>query len=169
MYSLIFIIPLLIYFYRNIYNISCYNLVSPKLQADQWKIYPTAVVRWTKIYEMFKSGEYKPYAEEINPKTGRQKIIDLILHVKSMVFPWIRLNRVIRDIPNSEIYGGNSNVCLRQHLLKLLKDEGKQCMCIRCREIKTRKLDTNNIHLTIRKYNDNNANEYFISYESKDR
>ena len=33
----------------------------------------------------------------------------------------IRLNRVIRDIPNSEIYGGNSNISLRDHLQKNFK------------------------------------------------
>lgn len=164
--GLLFLI--IFWFYYPKYKIYNYNLVAPKLQADQWKIYPTEVVRWTKIYDLYFNGKYKPYAEDINPLTGRKKIIDLLIDVKSKVFPWIRLNRVIRDIPNTEIFGGNSNISMRDELQRLLKEEGKKCDCIRCREIKNRKLDKNNIKLVIRKYNDNQADEYFISYESKD-
>ena len=158
-----------IYIYSPKYEINNYDLISPKLQADQWKIYPTEVVRWTKIYDLYFSGKYKPYAEEINPDTGRKKIVDLLVNAKSKVFPWIRLNRVIRDIPNTEIYGGNSNISMRDYLKTVLKQQGKTCDCIRCREIKNKKLNKDNIKLVIRKYNDNNADEYFISYESKDK
>ena len=95
--------------------------------------------------------------------------MDLLVNAKSKVFPWIRLNRVIRDIPNTEIYGGNSNISMRDYLKTVLKQQGKTCDCIRCREIKNKKLNKDNIKLVIRKYNDNNADEYFISYESKDK
>ena len=127
-----------------------YNLESNDLQADQWKIYPTEVTRWTKIYDMYQNGEYKPYAEE-KQENGRNKIINLILNVKENVFPWIRLNRVIRDIPDEEIYGGNLCTNLRQHLHQMLKDEGKYCKCIRCREVKDSKMDINNTKLIIKK------------------
>ena len=142
-----------------------YKLESNDLQADQWKIYPTEVTRWTKIYDMFQNGEYKPYAEE-KQENGRNKIVNLILNVKKNVFPWIRLNRVIRDIPDEEIYGGNLCTNLRQHLHKMLKDDGDYCKCIRCREVKDSKINLNNLKLMIRKFNDNEGNEYFISFES---
>ena len=152
--------------YKN--DITEYKLTSPKLQADQWKIYPTEVTRWTKIYDMFNEGTYKPYAEEINPDTGNKKIIDLLINIKQQVFPWIRLNRVIRDIPSHQIYGGNKVISLRQNLQNKMKAEGKVCRCIRCREIKGKKINLNDVKLKIRKYNDNNADEYFISFESLD-
>lgn len=91
----------------------------------------------------------------------------MILHAKKKVYPWIRLNRVIRDIPTTEIYGGNMNTSLRQLLQKKLKDEGNSCKCIRCREVKYRKINPKDVKLMIRKYNDSNADEYFISFESK--
>ena len=149
-------------------NIYEYNLRSPELQADQWKIYPTEVTRWTKIYDMFHGGSYKPYADDINQKTGNKKIIDLLIHIKQNVFPWIRLNRIIRDIPISEIFGGNSVISLRQDIHRKMKNEGKVCRCIRCREIRGRKIDLNDIKLIIRKYNGIDSDEYFISFESKD-
>ena len=156
------------HFINSDYDIINYKLTEPELQADQWKIYPTEVVRWTKIYDLFFSGEYKPYAEEINPETGNKKIVDLILHAKTNVYPWIRLNRVIRDIPTTEIYGGNQNISLRGQLQQELIRRGTPCKCIRCREIKTRKIDPENIRLMVRKYEDSRADEYFISYESLD-
>ena len=149
-------------------NYIIYELTHPELQADQWKIYPTEVTRWTQIFDWYKDGIYKPYAEEKNPDDKYNKLITLILHVKKNVFPWIRLNRVIRDIPESEIFGGNSCTNLRQHLHKILKDNGEICKCLRCREVKNRTIDTNNIKEVIRQYNDIDATEYFISMESYD-
>ena len=148
-------------------NFVVYDLKYPELQADQWKIYPTEVTRWTKIKEWYDTGKYVPYSEEID-NNGRKKIINLILHIKENVFPWIRFNRVIRDFPESEIYGGNSCMNLRQQLHDILKSEGKYCKCIRCREVKNKKVDINDIKLIIRKYNSSEGFEYFISYESKD-
>lgn len=156
-----------LYFINKNKNFIEYDLISNNLQADQWKIYPTEVTRWTKIYDMFNSKEYKPYAEEIQ-SNGRNKIINLILHVKKNVFPWIRLNRVIRDIPDNEIYGGNLCTNLRQHLHSILKKENEFCKCIRCREVKNNKMDLTKVKKLIRKYNDNEGDEYFISFESLD-
>ena len=31
-------------------NFVTYDLIHPELQADQWKIYPTEVTRWTKDF-----------------------------------------------------------------------------------------------------------------------
>lgn len=147
-------------------NIIEYELEYPELQADQWKIYPTEVTRWTKIFTMFKDGIYKPYSENINKDTGNKYIEDLLLYVKKKVFPWIRLNRIIRDIPNHEIYGGNNNTSLRQLLQLKLKKQGYNCKCIRCKEVKTREIK--DYKLCIRKYNGYKSDEYFISYETTD-
>ena len=37
------------------------SLYDEKLQVDQYKIYPTAVVPWTKIKTWYDNGEYVPY------------------------------------------------------------------------------------------------------------
>ena len=83
-----------------------YNLKHPELQADQLKIYPCSVVDWTKIKEWYNNGTYKPYSE------NEEDLIRVIVYIKQNIFPWIRLNRIIRDIPNSNIIGGNKNVNL---------------------------------------------------------
>ena len=64
-WSLIFLIHKLLLFYVVFINIIIihiilnYKLTEPELQADQWKIYPTEVVRWTKIYDLY-------FSENIN-------------------------------------------------------------------------------------------------------
>ena len=42
----------------------------------------------------------------------------IIIFVKTNVFPWIRLNRVVRDIPTQNIIGGNKITNLRQIILQ---------------------------------------------------
>ena len=133
---------------------------SPDLQVDQWKIYPCEVVPWTIIKKWHDEGKYKSY--------GHDKLIEVILNVKKKVHPWIRLNRVIRDIPNQYISGGNSVTNLRQHLHKILKDRGEKCRCIRCREVRNKKVDLSDIILLVRQYDSSGGKEYFISFETSD-
>jgi len=164
-----FLLPsIILLWYLNFNNkdFVTYKLTHPELQADQWKIYPTEVTRWTKIYDLYHSGEFKPYAEEMGDN-NRIKMINLILEIKKNIFPWIRLNRVIRDIPESEIIAGNKCTNLRQKLQKIIKDENSYCKCIRCREVRNRPVDFN-IKQMVRKYNGIEGDEYFISIESKD-
>lgn len=139
-----------------------YDLSAPELSTDQWKIYPTAVTPWTTIETWFKEGSYVQYSEE--------EVFNIIYDVMGRCFPWIRLNRVIRDIPCSYIYNentGSDNTNMRQELDDLLKKEGMHCMDIRNREVKNKNWDGSYV-LVIRKYPASGGTEYFISAESKD-
>jgi len=85
------------------------------------------------------------------------------------VHPWIRLNRVIRDIPNQYIVGGNEVTNLRQVLLHRLRVMGKSCKCIRCREVRSRKTDVGDAELVERNYLSSGGREIFISFETSNR
>ena len=143
-----------------------YNIISPELQADQWKVYLLKLHDGLKLNKCMMMKEYKPYANDFNSTTGNTLIEDLLLGVKKNVFPWIRLNRIIRDIPTPEIFGGNECTSLRQRLQLKLKKMGHTCDCIRCKEVKFREIK--DYKLNVRKYNGVDADEYFISYESRD-
>ena len=104
-----------------------YVLNSDEMQADQWKLYPCQTVPFTVIKKWNEEGKYIPYSQE--------ELIELLIWIKSRVHPWIRLNRVIRDIPEHYISAGNPVTNLRQTLLKRMKKRGLKCRCIRCREI----------------------------------
>jgi len=134
-------------------------LNNPDLQADQWKIYPCEIVPWTKIAKWNEEGTYKPYSDE--------KLFDLLIRVKTYVHPWIRLNRVIRDIPQEYVLAGFNNVSLRDVLLNHMKKNNLKCWCIRCREVKRNK--PQDMIKTIYKYNSSGGTEYFISYTARDK
>jgi len=157
MFEKIFAVNKIDHISKNYYR---YDLKHPELQADQLKIYPCSVIDWTKIKEWYEKGIYKPYSED------EDKLIEVIKCIKKNIFPWIRLNRIVRDIPNINIIGGNSNVNLRQ---KIQNDPTVNCPCIRCREVKNNTSDISNAELFIREYNGVLSTEFFISFESPDQ
>lgn len=137
-----------------------YEIQNSDIQVDQLKIYPTAVTVYTDIEKWYKSGEYVPYDESY--------LVDMLLNFKSMIFPWLRLNRIMRDFYADNIFSiSGSNLNMRSDLHKVLQREGKCCMCIRCREAKLSKIQRDFIYV-IREYSASNGTEYFISAESRD-
>jgi histone acetyltransferase (RNA polymerase elongator complex component) len=135
-----------------------YILERPDLQTDQWKIYPLSVVPYSDVAKWYEEGTYKPY--------DPIELQNLLLDTKKNMLPWIRLNRVIRDITSDYIIASSDHPSLRNDLAEILKMNGEYCKCIRCREVKDKE-HTDGI-LIIRKYNASEATEYFISYESVD-
>lgn len=136
-----------------------YELKHPEFSLDQLKIYPCAITPWTEIEKWYREGSFVQYPED--------DLLDIMVNFKSIVPSWIRLNRIIRDIPTSCIISSSDNSNMRQELQEVMKHEGKTCMCIRCREVKDREWDGKHITI-IRCYNASDGVEYFISGESID-
>lgn len=136
-------------------------LYDERLQVDQYKIYPCAIVPWTKIKKWYEEGTFKPYDDN--------KLFALIKDFKQKVQKYKRLNRIIRDIPSTYITGGYSKyyVNMRQLLQEDMKKNKWRCNCIRCREIKGNIVSNDNIQLNITKYKSAGADEYHISIDSK--
>lgn len=142
-------------------------IYDPDWQADQWKIYPCEVTQWTRIEEDYKRGSYKPYGHQTNVREITP-LFELLMDVMSQVKPWIRLNRVIRDIPSHEILAGNLNVSMRDTLDVEMAKRGLFCMDIRNREVKKREIDPATAILRTRQYESSGGMEYFLSFESED-
>lgn len=142
-------------------DLKCFEEIfsNPDFRPDYLKIYPTLVVKGTKLYEMWERGEYTPYTTE--------EIIELIAKAK-MNFPeWVRVQRIQRDIPINIAIGLNVGN-LRQLVQKRLRELGKECRCIRCREVGHRGVceeEYKNAELKITKYEASGGEEFFISYE----
>ena len=127
------------------------------LQPDQIKVYPCAVVPWTIIEKWYNQGKWKPYTESVLKEVmdyGMKNCPD-----------WIRLPRVIRDIPGVYIQAGNSKTNLRQ-TLEISRD-------IRTREIERHsEYYSKPAKIFVDCYNHNKNSglkDYFISYESTDK
>ncbi|NBP57957.1 radical SAM protein, partial [bacterium] len=140
-----------------------YDLECPELSVDYWKLYPTAVTPWTDIEKWYKEGTYVQYPEK--------DMFEMFLDLHKKIFPFIRINRIIRDIPESHIYNqgtGSDNTNMRDELNTIMKQQGIYSMDIRNREVKNRRWDGFYI-IVIRHFKASNGTEYFISAESRDK
>ena len=136
-------------------------LYDQRIQVDQYKIYPTAIVPFTRIKKWFDEGTYIPYDDML--------LYELIKEFKKNVQKYKRLNRIIRDIPGHYIEGGYSTkfVNMRQLLQDDMRTNNWGCKCIRCREIKGNVLSSlDNIKLNVEIYRASDCNEYHISFDT---
>lgn len=133
-----------------------------RFKPDMLKIYPTLVVKGTKLYNMWKRGEYNPLSTK--------KASELVAKMKSLVPKWVRIQRVQRDIPSPLVEAGVKKSNLRQYARRYLKEKKLECNCIRCREVGhvEKEIDTNNIKLNITKYRASKGTEYFLEYSDDD-
>jgi len=140
---------------------------NPEYQPDMLKIYPTLVIAGTELYKWWKKGKYIPYSDN--------ELIDLIAQVKNDIPPYVRIQRIMRDIPATLIKAGCKHSNLRQLVQEKLKELDRTCKCIRCREygISKKKIIINNeffneIKLYRLNYDASKGNEIFLSYENKE-
>jgi len=125
-----------------------------RFQPDQIKFYPTVVTKGSLLYKWYKAGKYKPYSDKV--------LQNLILKCKALVPPYVRIIRLIRDIPAESIIAGNKITNLRQ----VMQQQGAVCRCIRCREPKTAAIGDH--VLNVQSYPASDGMEYFISFDSLD-
>jgi len=130
-------------------------------QPDQIKIYPTIVNKYAPLYKWYKLGKYKPYKS--------YQLITLLTKIKQIIPYYVRINRLIRDIPQESIVAGNKITNLRQILADKMKQRNLKCRCMRCREAKENVSDIKKAKLFTQKYRASGGWEYFISYESPKR
>jgi elongator complex protein 3 len=135
---------------------------NPSFKPDMLKIYPTLVIKGTKIYDWWEKGQYSPYTTD--------EAVKLVSEIKSIIPSWIRIMRVQRDIPSHKIVAGVNKSNLRQLAKKRLLEYGKKCSCIRCREVGHRlrngiKLEPDNLEILNQKYLSSEGIENFISVE----
>ncbi len=129
------------------------------IMPDELKIYPCVVLKGTKLYDLYKNGDYKPYSEEA--------LLDLLVKCKQHVTKYCRITRLYRDIPSFEIEAGSKKTNFRQLVQNELEDRGLKCNCIRCREIKDSRSMIYDLRLENLEYKTEVGTEYFLTYETK--
>ena len=135
---------------------------NPNFQPDYLKIYPCALIKGTKLYKLWKNKKYEPYTEK--------ELICLIKKVKQIVPPYVRIQRITRDIPAQSIVLGPAKLTnLRQILMNDMKKEGWNCNCIRCREVRERYDLKEKLYLFKEKYKASNGEETFLTFENKEK
>lgn len=133
-----------------------------RFMPDYLKIYPTLVARDTRLYDIWRAGDYNPLDNE--------QATELIARIKSLLPPWVRLQRIQRDIPLPYIEAGVTKSNIRQLAQNRLQEMDGKCRCIRCREVGHAQLrgiepDSESIELKMEEYAACGGLEHFISYE----
>ena len=139
-----------------------------RFKPDAIKIYPTLAVRGTELYDMWLRGLWKPY--------GLEELVELLAKVKAMVPPWVRIQRIQRDIPATVIEAGPKKSDLREIVRAYMASKGMRCRCIRCREVGHKMLkegllpDPEAVELVQHREEASGGLDIFLSYEdtSKD-
>jgi elongator complex protein 3 len=133
-----------------------------RFKPDGLKIYPTVVVEGTELEKWFNEGRYKPY--------DTATMTDLTVKIKKTLPKYVRIARVLRDIPPKFIVAGCID-SLRGIVKERMKEQNIQCRCIRCREYGHRaragwKIGTPEL---IRfDYDASDGKEIFLSFEDKE-
>ncbi len=125
------------------------------LCPDEIKIYPNQLLENTELYEYWRRGEYRPYST--------QELVDLIADLKPTIPRFCRVNRVIRDIPSTNVVEGNKRTSLRQDVQRELRQRGLSCQCIRCREVRDQSVNQSELRLDDLVYQAGGAEEHFLS------
>lgn len=130
---------------------------NPDFQPDILKIYPTVVVKNSTLYKWWKSGKYKPYSDK--------QLLELLIEIKKDIPPYVRIMRLVRDIPAQSIVAGSKISNLRQIIEQKSKERNWHCRCIRCREVKNEKPKVKSLKLIRRNYKASGGKEIFLSFE----
>ncbi len=131
----------------------------PALRPDELKIYPCMLIEGTELHTRWQRGEFRPYADE--------ELIELLIACKTVVPPYCRINRVVRDIPAHYIAAGSKQSQLREVVQRVMRQRGLQCHCIRCREVRGEKLHAEPLRLDTYTYQTDVTSEHFLSYVSE--
>ena len=132
-----------------------------RFRPDGLKLYPTMVVGGTELEEWYRDGRYQPYDDDT--------MINLIAEIKSIVPKYVRISRILRDIPAKFIVGGLKD-SLRDVAKQRMKQQGMECRCIRCREYGHRAQtgwEIGEPQLVRMDYEASGGKEIFLSFEDE--
>ncbi|TSC84640.1 MAG: elongator complex protein 3 [Parcubacteria group bacterium Gr01-1014_13] len=133
-------------------------------RPDMIKVYPCTVIKTSELFDWLKRGEYKTYSD--------RELINMLKKFKAKVPGYVRISRLIRDIPGHHIQAGNTMTNLRQVIQAEMAKEGLKCKCLRCREVGHQHFENGVTHkpkLFIDEYEASGGKEYFLSFEDANR
>ncbi len=135
---------------------------NPDFRPDELKIYPMVVTPHTELEGIWKGGGFVPYDDTT--------LVDLMAKLQGLIPEYVRLNRMYRDIPASEILAGSHLANLRQVTDEHMKKLGIVRTDISAREIRDKVNIPENAVLDVMEYEASGGKEYFLQWiDSEDR
>jgi elongator complex protein 3 len=134
-----------------------------RFRPDMLKIYPTLVIKGTKLYDWWANGDYVPY------ETG--STVSLLAQAISKMPEYVRIQRMQRDIPLHKIEAGLTKGNLRELVNQKMETLGLKDRTIRYREIghyemrTGQKVSIERLQTIRRDYEASGGTETFLSFE----
>ena len=129
---------------------------NPDYRPDEMKIYPMVVTPHSELEDIWRRWEFIPYDDAT--------LIPLMSDLQGMLPEYLRLNRMYRDIPASQILAGSKLANLRQITEVNMRARGIVRRDISAREIRARDNDPHTAILDITFYEASGGHEYFLQY-----
>lgn len=131
-------------------------------RPDMLKIYPTLVLPGTGLHELWRRGEYEPMTTE--------DVVEVLATAKALVPPWVRIQRIQREIGVPDVSAGLDSGNVRQIVRAEMARRGRSCRCIRCREagLRKRRHPSGSPELRRIEYRASRGREIFLSVELSD-
>jgi elongator complex protein 3 len=136
------------------------KLCSKEYHPDELKIYPTSIIPNTYLEELYSRSEYEPYS--------KNELLEYFVKTLPHTPRFVRLTRIVRDIPSDEIVAGNKATNFRQMAQQRIEELGLEVNDIRSREIRGEEITWDDIEEEVITYESSVSNEFFISYITKD-
>lgn len=132
----------------------------PAYKPDFLKLYPCLVVPFSELEHWWRRGEYQPYDDKT--------LTELIIRIKKIVPEFVRIERLIRDIPGDSILAGSLITNLRQMIQNDRAKHGEwECRCIRCREIRNDLVEESDIIYKEQDFPSSGGHEHFLTFEDR--
>jgi len=125
-------------------------------RPDELKIYPMMVTPHTELEGIWRDGGFQSYDDET--------LVDLMAKMQGIIPEYVRLNRMYRDIPSSEILAGSHLANLRQVTDQKMQEMGLVRRDISAREIREKGNNPTKAVLDITEYEASDGTEYFLQW-----
>jgi elongator complex protein 3 len=133
----------------------------PDFRPDELKIYPCSLIASAELMQRYQSGEWQPYTHDELMRI----LVDCFRHTPE----YVRLTRVIRDIPGTDIVVGNKITNLRQLVENELAARGERANDIRAREVGSGTVNPDTLTLDEVWYTSAIGDEVFLQFITPER
>lgn len=130
------------------------------IKPDELKIYPCSLINSAELMKYYKNGEWKPYTQE--------ELLEVVKYAILATPRYCRLNRVIRDIPSTDIVVGNKKTNFRQIADNDISKYSAKPVDIRSREIRNNSYNLQDLQLINTTYPTAVSEENFLEFITGD-
>jgi elongator complex protein 3 len=144
-------------------DIEDYHLLfdDPDFRPDELKIYPCSLIQSAELMARYQAGEWQPYSHA--------DLLTVLTACFRSTPEYVRLTRVIRDIPGTDIVVGNKLTNLRQLVEDELARHGERSRDIRAREIGAERVTIESLTLDEQWYTSSIGAEVFLQFVTPKR